>query len=238
MTNIRVFCVFSSKLFVIPYPSTEKGWVHRIHHSQHRWINDDLVISLRHTTCSRAVFARGLCRSCVNKKKWRSKCEQPDDMFFMHCLGDIQTASYLIMSMALCEEPLTSDHISAFQQAAPKVSQIVRCSSAPLLSISSPILNPDERIMAQTQYRSKSSLDLTNVLEHASNEALLDLFVGDMCRDLTKDRVVVDAYDAVLDILLNHSFITPSNATEIDNKGFGYGFGMRSSEPLGKPFQK
>ena len=31
MTNIRVFCVFSSKLFVVPYPSTDNGWVHRIH---------------------------------------------------------------------------------------------------------------------------------------------------------------------------------------------------------------
>ena len=81
MSNIRVFCVFNSKLFVLPYPSSELGWIHSIHHSQHRWLNDDLVISLRHTTCtcSRAVFARALCRSCINKKKWRSKCERPDD---------------------------------------------------------------------------------------------------------------------------------------------------------------
>ena len=238
MTSIRVFCVFNSKLFVLPFPSSEYGWVHKVHHSQHRWFNDDLVISLRHTTCSRAVFPKGICRSCINKKRWRSKCERPCDTFYMHCLGDIKTANALLMSMALCEEAISEQQVYVFQQAAPKMSQIARCSSAPLLTVSSPILDPEERIMAQTQYRSKSSLDLSNVLEHASNEALLDLFVGDMCRDLTM-KPTMDAYDAVLNIFLNRKFLTPSDVVNIDiNHEFGHGFGMRASEPLGKLFHK
>lgn len=123
---IRAFCTFNSFIVEIEYPRTSNGWVFRDDlggHSLCRWDYGNVMILLaRHSTCSRAVIPRDLCRTCVMKSVWRRECSEPCNTFYLQAMNTVQACLAALQPLVCSASPADPNDAILFLHHVPKSS--------------------------------------------------------------------------------------------------------------------
>ena len=121
---VRAFCRPHMLMVELMYPDELSGWVYRQEiggPSVHRWeYGDGILLTSRHSTCTKGMIAREACRNCNMKAVWRRECLEPCNAFYVDCLQ--HGAMQVVRTLALSVTSATSEEILQYTTFAPKLS--------------------------------------------------------------------------------------------------------------------
>lgn len=121
--HVETYCRPSMLMVEIEYPNQRNGWVYRPDvggPSLHRWERGGLLLTSRHTTCTKGMVVREACRNCHMKSVWRRECLEPCNAFYLDCLRDASEVNELALSV----RSATTDEISRYTAFAPKLAAL------------------------------------------------------------------------------------------------------------------
>lgn len=127
---VEAFCMMNGWIIEVPYPRPESGWTYRFDlgsNSQHRWdYVHSLVLTVRHTTCTKGLFKALPCRNCFMKQKWRRECCNPSNIWFIqasHNPGDAVDALRSLINMSTARQadrPTIEAHLRIVPKTQPR----------------------------------------------------------------------------------------------------------------------
>lgn len=84
---IKAYVQWNQTLATIAFPAPSSAWVYGSGASQHKqeWTLGPLRLVARHLTCAHDPNSSKIwCRPCLNKEKWRRRCETPVNIFMLY----------------------------------------------------------------------------------------------------------------------------------------------------------
>ena len=124
---IKAYVQWNQTLATIAFPAPSSAWVYCSVASQHKqeWTLGPLRLIARHLTCNHDPNSSKIwCRPCLNKEKWRRRCETPVNIFLLYDAGNdggLSATAALHNLQIVPSSSLTAADIQYYQSCEPRL---------------------------------------------------------------------------------------------------------------------